>query len=87
MRAALRARRVINLANGSTLAGVGVAVLGGARPARSVDGLFVGTGDRLPVRAGLRRVSGSGRRAAAAGRALPWRASAARDGSTASPSR
>jgi hypothetical protein len=171
MRAALRARHVINLANGSTLAGLGVAVAGGARLVRSVDGLFVGTGYRLPVppapafclgnviitrldgltpgtrlfrhearhatqyawcggvamvplylaaagvswaltgdfgarnvferragladggytdkplRAGLQRVSGSGRRAAAAGRALPWRASAARDGSTASPSR
>jgi hypothetical protein len=171
MRAALRARHVINLANGSTLAGLGVAVLGGARLARSVDGLFVGTAYRLPVppapafclgnviitrldgltpgtslfrhearhatqyawcggvamvplylaaagvswaltgdfgarnvferragladggytdkplRAGLQRVSGSGRRAGAAGRALPWRASAARDGSTASSSR
>jgi hypothetical protein len=49
MRAALRARQVVNLANGSTLAGLGVAALGGARAARSADGLFVGTGYRLPV--------------------------------------
>ena len=40
---------MVNLANGSTLAGLGVAVLGGARVARSADGLFVGTGYRLPV--------------------------------------
>src|SRR6266567_1411881 len=49
MRAGLRARQVINLANGSTLVGLGVAALGGARVARSADGLFVGTGYRLPV--------------------------------------
>jgi hypothetical protein len=49
MRPGLRARQVVNLANGSTLAGLGVAVLGGARVAGSVDGLFVGTGYRLPV--------------------------------------
>src|SRR5580704_5145269 len=49
MRAALRARQVVNLANGSTLAGLGVAALGGARVARSADGLFAGTGYRLPV--------------------------------------
>src|ERR1700749_1046850 len=47
MRAGLRAW--INLANGSTLAGLGVAILGGARLARSADRLFVGTGYRLPV--------------------------------------
>ena len=41
--------RWINLANGSTLAGLGVAALGGARVARSADRLFVGTGYRLPV--------------------------------------
>ncbi len=35
--------------NGSTLAGLGVAALGGAVVARSVDGLFTGTGYRLPV--------------------------------------
>ena len=49
MRAGLRARQVVNLANGSTLAGLGVAVLGGARVAPGADGLFVGTGYRLPV--------------------------------------
>ena len=49
MRAALRARQLVNLANGSTLAGLGVAALGGARLARSVDGLFIGTSYRLPV--------------------------------------
>jgi len=47
MRAGLRAW--INLANGSTLAGLGVAALGGARVARSGDRLFVGTGYRLPL--------------------------------------
>ena len=47
--AGLRARQLVNLANGSTLAGLGVAVLGGARVARSADGLFLGTGYRLPV--------------------------------------
>ena len=35
--------------NGSTLAGLVVAILGGAEIARSVDGLFTGTGYRLPV--------------------------------------
>ena len=47
MRPGLRAW--INLANGSTLAGLGVAAVGGARVARSTDRLFVGTGYRLPV--------------------------------------
>ena len=49
MRAGLRARQVINLVNGSTLAGLGVAALGGARVARGADRLLVGTGYRLPV--------------------------------------
>ena len=49
MRPGLRVRRAINLANGSTLTGLGVAALGGARIARSVDGLFTGTRYRLPV--------------------------------------
>ncbi len=49
MHAGLQARRLVNLANGSTLAGLGVAALGGARVARRADGLFVGTGYRLPV--------------------------------------
>jgi len=43
----LRAR--VNLVNGSTLAGLGVAALGGARVGRGPDRLFVGTGYRLPV--------------------------------------
>lgn len=47
MRPGLRAW--INLANGSTLAGLGVAALGGARVARGADRLLVGTGYRLPV--------------------------------------
>ena len=47
MQAGLRAW--INLANGSTLAGLGVAALGGARVARSADRLVVGTAYRLPV--------------------------------------
>jgi hypothetical protein len=42
-------RAWINVANGSTLAGLAVAALGGARVARSADRLFVGTGYRLPV--------------------------------------
>ena len=45
----LRVRQAVNLVNGSTLAGLGVAALGGAAIARSVDGLFTGTGYRLPV--------------------------------------
>src|SRR5260370_12945762 len=49
MRAGLRARQVVNLANGSTLAGLGVAAVGGARLTRGPDGLFTGTGYRLPV--------------------------------------
>src|SRR6266567_3353784 len=42
-------RAWINLANGSTLAELGVAALGGARVARSADRLFTGTGYRLPL--------------------------------------
>jgi hypothetical protein len=49
MRPRLRIRQAVNLANGSTLAGLGVAALGRAAVARSVDGLFTGTGYRLPV--------------------------------------
>jgi len=49
MRPGLRLRRAVNLANGSTLAGLGAAVVGGARLARSVDGLVIATGYRLPV--------------------------------------
>jgi hypothetical protein len=49
MRPRLRVRQAVNLANGSTLAGLGVAALGGAEVARRADGLFTGTGYRLPV--------------------------------------
>jgi hypothetical protein len=49
VRPRLRVRQAVNLANGSTLAGLGVAALGRAEIARSVDGLFTGTGYRLPV--------------------------------------
>jgi hypothetical protein len=42
-------RAWINLANGSTLAGLAVAGLGRARVTRSTDRLFLGTGYRLPV--------------------------------------
>jgi hypothetical protein len=49
MRARLRVRQAVNLANGSTLAGLGVAAVGGAVIARSVDGLFAATGYRLAV--------------------------------------
>jgi len=42
-------RQAVNLANFSTLAGLGAAVAGGARIARSVDGLVTATGYRLPV--------------------------------------
>jgi hypothetical protein len=40
---------VVNLANGSTLAGLGVAAVGCAATTRSTDGLFVGVRYRLPV--------------------------------------
>ena len=49
MRARHRVRFAVNLANGSTLAGLGVALAGRARLARSADGLLAGTGYRLPV--------------------------------------
>jgi hypothetical protein len=49
VRARLRVRQVVNVVNGSTLVGLGVAGLGGAAIARSADGLFTGTGYRLPV--------------------------------------
>jgi hypothetical protein len=42
-------RQAVNLANGSTLAGLGVAALGCAAVSRTADGLFTGTGYRLPV--------------------------------------
>ena len=49
MRIAHRVRLVVNLVNGSTLAGLAVSAAGGARRARYPDGLIVGTGYRLPV--------------------------------------
>jgi hypothetical protein len=49
MRAHHRLRAAVNLANGSTLAGLGLAMTGRARLRRAPDGLLVGTGYRLPV--------------------------------------
>lgn len=49
MRGRHRVRLAVNLANGSTLAGLGVALAGRARVARAADGLLTGTGYRLPV--------------------------------------
>ena len=40
---------MVNLANGSTLAGLGLAAVSCDATARSADGLFVGTRYRLPV--------------------------------------
>jgi hypothetical protein len=44
-----RIRVAVNLLNGSTLAGLGVAKAGGARLTPYPDGLIVGTAYRLPV--------------------------------------
>ena len=44
-----RVRRAVNLVNGSTLAGLAVARLGGAGIARCPDGLLAGLGYELPV--------------------------------------
>jgi hypothetical protein len=44
-----RVRRALNLVNGSTLAGLGVARLGSARLAHCPDGLLAGVGYQLPV--------------------------------------
>lgn len=49
MRARHRLRRVVNLVNGSTLGGVVVARLGGARLERCPDGLLAATGYGLPL--------------------------------------
>ena len=49
MRARHRVRLAVNLANGSTLVGLGVALAGRARLAWTADGLLAGTGYRLPV--------------------------------------
>jgi hypothetical protein len=42
-------RFAVNLANGSTLAGLGIGLAGRARLARAPEGLLTGTGYRLPV--------------------------------------
>jgi hypothetical protein len=49
VRPSLRVRQAVNLANFSTLAGLGAAVAGRARIAPSVDGLVIATRYRLPV--------------------------------------
>lgn len=49
MRAAYRVRRAANLVNGSTAAGVLIAVAGRARLAAGRDGLLIAAGYRLPV--------------------------------------
>ncbi len=49
MRARYRVRRAVNLANGSTLAGLALGLAGRARLARGPDGLLTGTGYRLPL--------------------------------------
>jgi hypothetical protein len=49
VRPSLRLRRAVNLANFSTLAGLGTAIAGRARIAPSVDGMVVATRYRLPV--------------------------------------
>ena len=49
MRPRHRVRLAVNLFNGSTLAGLGLARAGRARVARFPDGLLVGTDYRLPV--------------------------------------
>jgi len=49
VRARHRVRLAVNLVNGSTLAGLAVSLIGGARLGRFPDGLLVGTGYRLPV--------------------------------------
>lgn len=49
MRARNGVRLAVNLVNGSTLAGLAVARIGGARLSRCPEGLLAGTGYRLPV--------------------------------------
>lgn len=44
-----RVRLAVNVVNGSTLTGVGVALAGRARLTRGADGLLIATGYRLPV--------------------------------------
>jgi glutathione S-transferase len=49
VRASYRARRAVNLLNGSTAAGILVAAAGRARLSRAPDGLLIGARYRLPV--------------------------------------
>jgi hypothetical protein len=49
VRARHRVRLAVNLANGSTLAGLGLGLAGRARLTRAQEGLLVGTGYRLPL--------------------------------------
>jgi hypothetical protein len=49
VRARHRARLAVNLANGSTLAGLGLGLAGRARLARAPDGLITATGYRLSL--------------------------------------
>lgn len=49
MRPRHRVRMVVNLVNGSTIAGLGVALSGGAKPSRGPDGLLTASGYRPPL--------------------------------------
>jgi hypothetical protein len=49
VRARHRARFAVNLANGSTLAGLGLGLAGRVRLAQAPEGLLTGTGYRLPI--------------------------------------
>jgi hypothetical protein len=49
VRTRYRIRAAVNLANGSTLAGLGAALAGRARISRAPEGLLTATGYRLPV--------------------------------------
>jgi hypothetical protein len=49
MRRALRFRQVVNAGNGSTLFGLAVAKVGGARLGKGPGGLVLATGYRLPI--------------------------------------
>ena len=49
MRARHRVRLAVNLANGSTLAGLGLGLAGRAQLTQAQEGLLVGTGYRLPL--------------------------------------
>jgi hypothetical protein len=49
MRRALRIRQIVNAVNGSTLCGLAVAKVGGARLGKGPGGLVLATGYRLPI--------------------------------------